>query len=799
MRKFISISLVLLLIMFQLPIMGMANEEKTDDRSDILLKSIKTKDKYGNDKETIKVGDTFDLELNFEISDKNNTSNIKVEVKSSNSFILNDSDFIKKLEDDEDDKVIFNYKYIGGNNYTIPIIVYYQKGVETVETLKQPFSIDLPNVDPTEPEKPNPIDGNKIVPTLAIISSKTITSEAGRATYLPITIKNSSDSTAFDISATAELDGYAPITIEGSGYESISRLTGGRTTDIEFKVRIDDYAENKTYPIKINFQFYNDYGISFTGSDTIYVKVENRNTKPLISIKRVDIMPQISEAGKPTIVGFELQNNGTLEAKDVKVSLGGISNDTFTISSGFNSKYVEKILGGRSAYVYFEIIPSIKLAGGSHGLDINLSYKDGTNESYEDSNKFFVNVASNKGKISNLVIENLTYPEGAIGHNKDVTLGFDLKNIGKIDAKNIKVSVESSDQSGIVPKSVSIKKLNSITPDKSERLSFVFLTTKEAETRNYPINITVEYEDDLMESQEKHTITQYIGIYVVKPGDEGKTIPKLIIDRYSFEPSMVKAGENYTMNLSFYNTNSQKAVRNIKIFLTSDEKTDPTGSSGGGNVFTPVGSSNTFYIDSIPPKGRVEKNITMFTVPDAQAKTYTITANFEYEDSQGEQYTATELIGVPVIQQSKLEVSELSYPPEAFVGEPIPIFVEFYNTGKVTLYNMMVKLEGDFQTENGSFYVGNFEMGRSEYFEGMVIPMELGELSGSLVFTYEDSSGQNVEIREDFTLNVMEPMPMDEFPEGMPPMEEPKGPGGIFKSKGFWITIILLGELLVDL
>lgn len=245
------------------------------------------------------------------------------------------------MEDDEDDKVIFNYKYIGGNNYTIPIIVYYQKGVETVETLKQPFSIDLPNVDPTEPEKPNPIDGNKIVPTLAIISSKTITSEAGRATYLPITIKNSSDSTAFDISATAELDGYAPITIEGSGYESISRLTGGRTTDIEFKVRIDDYAENKTYPIKINFQFYNDYGISFTGSDTIYVKVENRNTKPLISIKRVDIMPQISEAGKPTIVGFELQNNGTLEAKDVKVSLGGISNDTFTISSGFNSKYVE--------------------------------------------------------------------------------------------------------------------------------------------------------------------------------------------------------------------------------------------------------------------------------------------------------------------------------------------------------------------------------------------------------------------------------------------------------------------------
>lgn len=520
--------------------------------------------------------------------------------------------------------------------------------------------------------------------------------------------------------------------------------------------------------------------------------MENQNKKPLISINKVDIEPVESEAEKPTTVGFELVNNGTLEAKDIKVSLGGISNDTFTLSSGFNSKYIEKIPGGRTAYVEFEIIPSIKLSGGSHGLDLNLNYKDGTNQPYEDTNKFFVNVASNKGKGSNLIIENLTYPDGAVGQNKDVTIGFRLKNIGKIDAKNVKVTVESSDQNGIVPKTVSIKKVNSIAPNKSENLSFVFLTTKDAETKNYPINITIEYEDDLT-VEEKHILTQYVGVYVVRPGEEGKTTPKLIIDKYNFEPSIVRAGENYTMNLSFYNTNKQKAVRNIKIFLTADEKTDPDGNSSGGNVFTPVDSSNTFYIDSIPPKGRVEKSITMFTVPDAQAKTYTVTANFEYEDSQGEEYTATELIGVPVIQKSKLEIGELNLPPEAFAGEPIPIFVEFYNTGKVTLYNMMVKLEGDFQTENGSYYVGSFEMGRSEYFEGMIIPMEPGELSGSLVFTYEDSSGENVEIRENFTLNVMESAPMDEFPEDMPPEGESRGIKKILKSKGFWISIISIG------
>ena len=124
------------------------------------------------------------------------------------------------------------------------------------------------------------------------------------------------------------------------------------------------------------------------------------------------------------------------------------------------------------------------------------------------------------------------------------------RNIGKMDAKNIKVTVESSDQVAVVPKTVNIKRIDSLSPNESERFSFVFLTTKDGETRNYPINITVEYEDDLLEG-EKHIISQYVGVYVTKPGEEIKTTPKLIIDRYDFEPHIVKAGENFTKNLSF--------------------------------------------------------------------------------------------------------------------------------------------------------------------------------------------------------------------------------------------------------
>ena len=205
--------------------------------------------------------------------------------------------------------------------------------------------------------------------------------------------------------------------------------------------------------------------------------------------------------------------------------------------------------------------------------------------------------------------------------------------------------------------------------------------------------------------EKRPILSQYAGVYVDGGGDSTKGKPRLIIDKYSFEPQLVRVGENFEMKLSFFNTSSTKTVNNIKIFLTAE----PGGANeNSSSAFTPVDSSNTFYIDSIPPKGRVEKTITMFTIPDAVAKTHTITAHFEYEDSEGNPLEDKELIGVPVIQQSKLDTSELTLYPDTMVGQPTPVSLEFYNTGKVTLYNLMVKLEGDFQTENGSYYVGNF-------------------------------------------------------------------------------------------
>ena len=529
------------------------------------------------------------------------------------------------------------------------------------------------------------------------------------------------------------------------------------------------------------------------------MKITDKKTSAQIVINKVDIKPAVAiEPGGNVMVGFEIENKGDSPAKDIKVSLKGLSNNGFSLVSGLNSQSIPFLERGQKRYVFFQLKSSRGMTSGNHDLEMTLSYKDMKNQESLDENKFFIPILSNRNQSSNLIMQNISYPTGSVGLNKDVNISFTLRNQGQTKAQNITILAESTDMSGLVPKSVSVIKLNSLDPGAVETINYKFLTTKAAETKNYPINITVEYEDDLSSPESKSTLNQFLGIFVLAPdapGDPIKSTPRLIIDNYNFEPRLVRAGENFQMNLSFYNTNSAKTVKNIKIFLTAEANvsTDPNSPSSGSSVFTPVESSNTFYIDSIPPKGRVEKTITMFTVPDAMAKTHMITANFEYEDTKGEEYTATELIGVPVVQKSRLETGELNYSSEAFIGEYSPISLEFYNTGKTTLYNMMVKLEGDFQTENGSYYIGNFENGSSDFFEGMVMPSEPGPLEGSIVFTYEDSTGEEHEIRKDFTLNVMDGPPIDEFEEEFPPMDDDSGKiKEVLKSKGLWALIVLI-------
>ncbi|WP_422485101.1 COG1361 S-layer family protein [Gudongella sp. DL1XJH-153] len=610
-------------------------------------------------------------------------------------------------------------------------------------------------------------------PDLIMVSPNTFTGEPGKDLELDIRIKNSNGyEDAIDVTATLYSDSSGMVLVDGKSYREENVIKSSDTENFSFDVEINNNAPDNTYSMDLRVVYYDNLGEKYTLSERINIRVIQDDTTPDLIVSRTDVMPNATlNPGDPVVVGFELSNLGEGPARNITIGLPGLSEESLILANGLSIQRIPDISGGRKGYLYFELQASNTIRSGNHEMMVQITYRDTDNNIVESQQYFSFQATKNDERASKLVIENLKYPTGALGQNREVKVTFDIRNQGQSSAKNVEVKATSQDESGLVPKSLGITKTQEIQPGEVQSFQFLFVTTRTGQTRNYPIEVTVDYTDELVEPASRESLTHMIGVFLNAPDENAnQSTPKLIIDRYSFSPTLVSAGNQFQMSLSFYNTNNTKTVRNIKIYLTADEETE------SGSVFTPVNSSNTFYIDSIPPKGKIEKTISMYTVPDAKAKTYTLTANFEYEDSLANPYTAVELIGVPVVQQSKLDSGEVGFFPESYVGQSTPISVEFYNTGKVPLYNMMVKLDGNFQTENGQYYVGNFNSGSSDFFEGYVIPSEAGQLEGEIVFTFEDSTGQKIEERKPFSLNVMDMEPMPEFPME-PPMEDP-GAGG---------------------
>ncbi|MDO5302230.1 MAG: hypothetical protein Q4E76_07005 [Tissierellia bacterium] len=277
---------------------------------------------------------------------------------------------------------------------------------------------------------------------------------------------------------------------------------------------------------------------------------------------------------------------------------------------------------------------------------------------------------------------------------------------------------------------------------------------------------------------------------------QGANTPKIIVTDYSHEPVQIQAGNPFTLRFSIQNTNRDKTVRNIRVSLTADPAQPvavPSGGEGatamgggGSSAFIPVGSSNSFHLEKIKPRNIVDHEITLTTTPDLAAQTYTITVNFEYEDGDGNAYTSSEIIGIPVYQSSEITPGDVMVDEMGSVDVPANLSLEFYNTGKSTLQNVLVKTSGPFTADTSTYFIGNMAPGASESYDVSITPHNEGEQTGEVVISYDDASGNAQELRVPFTMEVAEGMAEEEMEAAQ---ESPSRPG--------WMAPVGIGGLIL--
>lgn len=747
MKKGLAI-IIILALMMQIGSLGIAFGDESD------FEILSQEYKIGvNTIQKVSPNQNFDLVLGVKIP--SGVSKYKVILEENSSFVSNNAvNGIYTKDNITSSSISIPLYYKGGDDTTLNITFEYESG-----SITRQIYIDI--ISDTSYTPPSSRNEPKIV---VAGGTKMPVVNAGEEAKIYIPLENLSTAAAKNIQAALVFDSTDnPFEVEKlSVTYSIDKINGKKTEDAVFTLKVLDSAAEKIYPVQLKYYYSSLSGTTFEGSDIINIKVTNSKKPPKLILSAISYGDTPLKAGEQRKISVVLRNNGALDAKDVRATLQGLSTNGFTLYNSPDVKQLSDLPGNKVIQLDYILIPSENMATGNYDLRLKVDYKDSRMASYSDEFTFFLPVKGIDTTVSDVRIENIEAPDEDISVEESFKIAFDVTNYSDIDADGVKVTLATDN--AIICKSLNIQNIGKLANGESKRVEFELYATSEAVTRNYPIQINVEFENGAGEKKVKNTVSQYIGVFVDKGGS--KRTPRIIVDRYNVEPSIIKAGDIFQLTMSLLNTSSYATVSNIKVSLISDD-----------GVFSPVNSSNTIYIESIGPKENVQNVFTLTPKRDAEHKTYGISVNIDYEDDEGNQYSTRDMISVSVIQQAKLVLGDLSIPPEVYVGQPFPVSLEFYNMGKTTLYNLMIRTEGNFTAQNSNYYVGNFEPGSTDYYDAGIIPTEEGPLNGKIIFTFENAVGEVFEEIKEIQANViqmnMEPVPWPGMEE-MPVEEESK-------------------------
>jgi hypothetical protein len=487
---------------------------------------------------------------------------------------------------------------------------------------------------------------------------------------------------------------------------------------------------------------------------------------PLLTVSKVAFRPEVPDLNSSFTIDITFKNSSSTEARNVVVSLDGGKNfEVLTLTNKVNFAYA----WGGSTYVASYTIRA-KPDRESNMVDVRFAYQyeDGQGAYTETLNLPLGDVSAQPENAPFLKLGTFSVePEGDSGN---FLLRFQLRNLGDAAAKPI--TLRFTGEQVFPRESSNVIFIPSLAAKTNTEVT-IKMKVASKENSAYSIPVSLSYSG---EKGGEYSGQESLTVSADKLGLAGAATvagtPRVMLSKYLLSESQILAGNTIRLALSIENSSSVQ-VRNIKISLGVIQ----VGGETGGTVFSPVNSSNSFYIDSIGPKKTYVREIDLYVDPNAAAKTYIVPVEIEYEDGTGKGYRVDEMVNIPVIQESRLQVLAVEVPPMASVGQPIPVTAEFVNVGKVALKNFLISIEGDFQKENATYFLASLEMGVSDYFMGMIFPQQEGMISGNVIFTYTDNTNKEVRVEKPFEVNVQAMMERPEFPGEYPPPDFPY-PGG---------------------
>lgn len=577
-------------------------------------------------------------------------------------------------------------------------------------------------------------------------------------------------------------------------------IEDGKTGTVKFSL----IAQNGIALVRENITLKLDYSLdekktdlSYTTSTQVIINCEPSPEAAQYGshdLSLVDYKTSVSdiEKGKQFTLTLRVKNNGALDVANARINVGA-DGSKFSIDKGLAYRDFD-IKANETKTFTFDLIGCSGISSEREYIPVTVEYGSNSvmfqtaivckSSGGKNSEKFDLTVTSYSTNVEN------------ISTNTIFDLYIDVKNNTSSKIEKARISINDlNGQRFAVDKGLTYADFD-INSGDTKHFTFRLIGCAGISSIREVIPIQIDY-------GEVSNIT-YATVKCSPKGSDGTDgdgnkvfAPNIIIENYTYGGEFVTAGQQFPLSFTIENVSSKAIIENLKVTVNGKPTQD------GSIAFSPANSSNSFFFETLNCKETQTIDMDLLPKSDAVPNSYPVEIDFSYEYSVGnERYQAngiSETITIPLRQEDRLVINEPELPSWGVnVGEMCTVSMSLVNKGKSAVYNVTATVEGDgFSVETPSYYIGNINSGTEEYYDAKITPVMDGEISGEIVFTYEDANGESKESRTPFTLSAMS-MNFDDgmfVDDGMGYVDEMDGMNGMDMpqegSDGVmtWVTI----------
>lgn len=524
----------------------------------------------------------------------------------------------------------------------------------------------------------------KMAPQISVVSGMETYCNAGEEVTLSFTLENEGELEAMGVYVFADYYEYDKILTPV--YTPLTQKAGnmsmGRQCTMEIKYKVDEKAETQRIKIPLSITYKTANGENGTSANAyLYLYVQGKEATPtptptatptpvpekvLLLLNNVKQSPSKPKAGENLKVSFNLENAGTADVSNVKISATGLSSSGFEPINSEPYQYVGEIKAGKSKKVELTLKVGENIPEGLNVLNVQYSYdielSSGEQMSQTENVTLYIldvqNPEEGETTISRpkLMVSNFYTDVEEVKAGSVFDFTFELLNTNdSINAKNIKVTVSGASSAFSVTAGGNSFFVNEIKAQESAPITINLKASAAVTTGAYPINIKIEYEYEGMVATATYSGEVVEEEILLQVKENLRPSVENVYLGWGDNPIL---NQSITMNFEFYNM-GKSTLNNTYVTVEGD--------------FMLANGSNSYYIGNISAgmPEYVEFDVIPLVEGDATGRMI-----IHMEDSNGDEVTMEKEFTSYVIGESywgDSDYSDWDYSDPGYTDPSMPV------------------------------------------------------------------------------------------------------------------------------